>query len=172
MDSSRGVPITPKVLFKSVERFGRSRFGFGGVDPRVLFNLSCPGYTGLTSALDQSDRCNPWWVFCSGERLGEFAVVLCWGYFEFGSVWRSVGLFGDLGAFKLRPVRPVCCTGLTCVAPLSGSRHVSPAGTGLTGGAHRSDRCWSVARGLVFRCVLGLEGCVLVPRSSGTPVAT
>jgi hypothetical protein len=41
--------------------------------------------------------------FCSGERLGEFAVVLCWGCFEFGSVWRLVGLFGDLGAFRLRP---------------------------------------------------------------------
>jgi hypothetical protein len=27
-------------------------------------------------------------------------------------------------------------------------------------------------RGLVFRCVLGLEGCVLVPRFSSTPVAT
>jgi hypothetical protein len=40
----------PKVLFKSVERFGRSKFGFGGVDPRVLFITSCPGYTGLTSA--------------------------------------------------------------------------------------------------------------------------
>jgi hypothetical protein len=25
---------------------------------------------------------------------------------------------------------------------------------------------------LVFRCILGSEGCVLVPRSSGTPVAT
>jgi hypothetical protein len=35
--------------------------------------------------------------FCSGEHLGEFAIVLCWGCFEFGSVWRSVGLFGDLG---------------------------------------------------------------------------
>jgi hypothetical protein len=35
--------------------------------------------------------------FCSGERLGEFAVVLCWGCFEFGSVWRSVDLFGALG---------------------------------------------------------------------------
>jgi hypothetical protein len=62
----------------------------------------------------------------------------------FGSVWRSVGLFGDLGAFRLRPVRPVCCTGLTGVEPLSGSRQVSPTGTGLTDGAHRSDRCWSV----------------------------
>jgi hypothetical protein len=35
-------------------------------------------------------------------------------------------------------------TGLTGVEPLSGSRQVSPAGTGLTGGALRSDRCWSV----------------------------
>jgi hypothetical protein len=63
MDSSLGVPNIPKVLFKSVERFRRSRFGFGGVDPRVLFILSCPGYTGLTGALDRSDRCEPWWVF-------------------------------------------------------------------------------------------------------------
>jgi hypothetical protein len=55
MDSSRGVPNIPKVLFKSVERFGRLRFGFGGVDPRVLFIPSCPGYTGLTGALDRSD---------------------------------------------------------------------------------------------------------------------
>jgi hypothetical protein len=66
----------------------------------------------------------------------------------------------------------VCCTGLTGVKSLSGSRQLSPAGTGLTGGAHRSDRCWSVDSSLVFHCVLGSEGCVLVPRSSGTPVAT
>jgi hypothetical protein len=63
MDSSCGVPIILKVLFKSVVRFGRSKFGFGGVDPRVLFIPSCPGYTGLTGALDRSDWCNPWWVF-------------------------------------------------------------------------------------------------------------
>jgi hypothetical protein len=50
MDSSWGVPIIPKVLFKSVERFGRSKFGFGGLDPRVLFIPSCPNYTGLTGA--------------------------------------------------------------------------------------------------------------------------
>jgi hypothetical protein len=42
--------------------------------------------------------------FLHGERLGEFAIVLCWGCFEFGFVWRSVGLFGDSGAFRLRPV--------------------------------------------------------------------
>jgi hypothetical protein len=37
--------------------------------------------------------------------------------------------------------------------------------TGLTGVGLKT-------RGLVFRCVLGSEGCVLVPRSSDTPVAT
>jgi hypothetical protein len=37
--------------------------------------------------------------------------------------------------------------------------------TGLTGVGQ-----WT--RGLVFCCVLGSEGCVLVPRFSGTPVAT
>jgi hypothetical protein len=42
--------------------------------------------------------------FCSGERLGVFAVVLCCRCFEFGSVWRSVGLCGDLGALRLGPV--------------------------------------------------------------------
>jgi hypothetical protein len=80
-----------------VERFGRSRFGFGGVDPRVLFIPSCPGYTGLTGALDRSDRCNPLWVFarvnvwvCSlfpcvvaVSNLGQFGdrltCLLLWG---------------------------------------------------------------------------------------------
>jgi hypothetical protein len=42
--------------------------------------------------------------FCLGEHLGEIVVVLCWGCFEFGLVLGSVGLFGDLGAFRLRPV--------------------------------------------------------------------
>jgi hypothetical protein len=141
MDSSWGVTIVPKVLFKLVERFGRSRLGFGGVDPRVLFISSCPGYTGFTGVRDRSDRCNPWWVFCSGEHLDVFAVVMCCSCFEFGSVWRSVGLIGDLGAFRLGQVWPVCCTVRTGVKPLSGSRQLSPAGTVLARGAHRSDRC-------------------------------
>jgi hypothetical protein len=38
----------------------------------------------------------------------------------------------------------VCLAGLTGVEPLSESCSVSPAGTGLTGGAHRSDRCESI----------------------------
>jgi hypothetical protein len=44
-------------------------FGFGGVDPRVMFIPSCPGYTGLTGALDRSDRCESLVGFASGELL-------------------------------------------------------------------------------------------------------
>jgi hypothetical protein len=67
----------------------------------------------------------------------------------------------------------VCLTGLTGVEPLSESCPVSPVGTGLTGGAHRSDRCWSEDSrfGVPLRSRVG-RVCVLVPRSSGTPVAT
>jgi hypothetical protein len=67
----------------------------------------------------------------------------------------------------------VCLTGLTGVEPLSESCSVSPTGTGLTGGAHRSDRCGSVDSRFGFPAAfLGSEGGVLVPRSSGTPVGT
>jgi hypothetical protein len=66
----------------------------------------------------------------------------------------------------------VCYTGLTGVRPLSGSCQLSPAGTGLTGGAHRSDWCWSVDSrfGVPLRSRVG-RVCVLVPRFSGTLVA-
>jgi hypothetical protein len=67
----------------------------------------------------------------------------------------------------------VCLTVLTGVEPLSESCSASPAGTGLTGSAHRPDRCGSVDSRFGFPlCFSGSEGCVLVPRSSGTPVAT
>jgi hypothetical protein len=49
----------PKVLHKFVERFGRSEFGFGGVDPRVLFIPSSQNHTDLTGASHRSDRCRP-----------------------------------------------------------------------------------------------------------------
>jgi hypothetical protein len=70
----------PKVLLGSVERIGRSGVGFGGVDPRVLFIPSYPGYTGLTSALDRSDRCEPFVGFASGELLNPcvFGWCCCW----------------------------------------------------------------------------------------------
>jgi hypothetical protein len=66
-----------KVLFESVERIGRSGVGFGGVDPQVLFIPSCLGFTGLTGALDRSDRCEPFVGFVSGELLNPCVFGLC-----------------------------------------------------------------------------------------------
>jgi hypothetical protein len=70
-----------------VERFGRSRFGFGRVDPRVLFIPSFPGYTGLTGALGRSDRCNPRWDF---SRVN---VLVC-SLLSRGAAVSSLGQFG------------------------------------------------------------------------------
>jgi hypothetical protein len=47
-----------------------------------------------------------WGCFCPHE----FVFVLCWGCFEFRSVCRSVGLFGDLGLSG-------CDRSDRCVAP-------------------------------------------------------
>jgi hypothetical protein len=41
--------------------WSESGVDFRGVDPRVLFILSCPGVTG---ALDRSDRCKPLCGIC------------------------------------------------------------------------------------------------------------
>jgi hypothetical protein len=116
MDSSWGVPIIPKVLFKFVDRFGRSRFGFGGVDPWVLFIPSCPGYTGLPGALDWSDRCNPRWVFAR-VNVGVCSLLSC------------VAVVSRLGQFGGR---------LACLV-----LWWFQAVTGLTGVSHWSDRCGS-----------------------------
>jgi hypothetical protein len=58
----------------------RSKFGFGGVDPRVMFIPSCPGYTGLTGALYRSDRCESLVGFALGELLDScvFGSWCCW----------------------------------------------------------------------------------------------
>jgi hypothetical protein len=56
----------------------------------VLFIPSCPGYTGLTGALDQSDRCNPCWVFAR-VNVWVCSLLSCVG------VVSSLGLFGGLG---------------------------------------------------------------------------
>jgi hypothetical protein len=86
MDSPGVVPTIPKVLHKSVERFGRSRFGFGGVDPWVLFIPSCPGLTGLIGVRDRSDRCRPLVGFASDELL-DSCVLGSW------CCWSVLGLF-------------------------------------------------------------------------------
>jgi hypothetical protein len=53
----------------------------------VLFIPSCSGYTGLTGALDRSDRCESLVGFATSELLDLFA---------FGSwrCWSVLGLFG------------------------------------------------------------------------------
>jgi hypothetical protein len=84
-----GVPTIPKVLFGSVERIGRSRVGFGGVDPRVLSTPSCPVYTGLTGALDRSNRCEPFVGFASSELLNSCVFGLC-------CCWSVLGNFGGI----------------------------------------------------------------------------
>jgi hypothetical protein len=89
-------------------------FGFGEVDLRVLFIPSCPGYTGLTGALDRSDRCNPRWVFA------QVNVWVC-------SLLSCVAAVSSLGQFGGR--LPVWCFG--------GFQAV----TGLIGVSHLSDRC-------------------------------
>jgi hypothetical protein len=86
MDSPWGVPTIPKVLRKSVERFGRSRVGFGGVDSRVLFiprAQATPAWpvplTGLTGA-------DPSWGFARvnvwvSSLLSRVATVSSLGQF-------------------------------------------------------------------------------------------
>jgi hypothetical protein len=80
----------------------------------VLFILSCPCYTGLTGALDRSDRCNPWW---------DFARVNVWEC----SLLSCVAAVLSLGRFGAR---------LACLV-LWGFLAV----TGLTAVSHRPDRC-------------------------------
>jgi hypothetical protein len=65
----------------------RPRFGFGGVDLRVLFIPNCPGYTGLTGVLDWFDQCKPLVGFASGELL-DLCVFGPW------CCWFVLGLFG------------------------------------------------------------------------------
>jgi hypothetical protein len=77
----------PRVLFGSVERIGRSGVGFGGVYSWTLLIPSCLGYTGLTSSLDRSDRCEPFVRFALGELLNPCVFGLCWCR----SVLRSFG---------------------------------------------------------------------------------
>jgi hypothetical protein len=46
----------------------------------VLFIPGCPDYTGVTSALDRSDQCEPIVRFASGELLDSrvFGSWCCW----------------------------------------------------------------------------------------------
>jgi hypothetical protein len=92
IDCPYGVPTIPKVLCEFVEQIGRSRVRFGGVHSRALFISSCPGSTGLTGALDQSDRCEPFVGFVLVELLGSCVLRLCccWSVLS----WFGVVLLG------------------------------------------------------------------------------
>jgi hypothetical protein len=52
----------------------------------ILFVPSCPGYTGLTVALDRSDRFEPFVAFASGEFLNQCVYGLCWCWSVRGSL--------------------------------------------------------------------------------------
>jgi hypothetical protein len=75
-----------------VESIGSSGVGFEGVDPQVLLIPSCPSYTGLTGALDRSDRCEPFVGFASGELLNSCVFGFCWCWSVLGCF--EVVLFG------------------------------------------------------------------------------
>jgi hypothetical protein len=60
----------------------------------VLFIPSCPGYTGLTGALDRSNRCESLVGFASGELLDScvFGSWCCWSVLDlFGVVLLGFG---------------------------------------------------------------------------------
>jgi hypothetical protein len=76
--------LSPK---SCLDPWSESGDGFGGVDPRVLFIPSYPGYTGLTDALNRSDLCEPFVGFASGELLVPCVFGLC-------CCWLVLGLFG------------------------------------------------------------------------------
>jgi hypothetical protein len=114
---------------------------FERVDSRVLFIPSCPGATGLTGALDRSDRCESLVGFVSGNCL--VRVVLSrsptsqflafwscfarfWEGFSFVAVvfWRRF-FPGPRGVTKAS--WNVCCA--------------ASVATDLTGVVHQSDRC-------------------------------
>jgi hypothetical protein len=80
----------------------------------VLFIPSCPGYTGLTDALNRSDWCNSCWVFA---RVNVWVCLLL----------SCVAAVSSLGRFGAR---------LACLVFWG-----FLAETGLTGVLHRSDRC-------------------------------
>jgi hypothetical protein len=109
----------------------------------VLFIPSCPGYTGLTGALDRSDRCESLVGFASGELLDScvFGSWCCWSVlglfgvvfvrFRVGFSFLAGCVFG--GVFVLGPREVTEAFWNTCCAVA--------AATGLTGSIHRSDRC-------------------------------
>jgi hypothetical protein len=107
----------------------------------VLFIPSCPDYTGLTGALDRSDRCEPLVGFASGELL-DSCVFGSW------CCWSVLGLFGVvlLGFVSGFPSVQVVLWGVFVPGPrevteaLYNACCAAAVATGMTGAVHRSDR--------------------------------
>jgi hypothetical protein len=143
----------------------------------VLFIPSCPGYTNMTVALDRSDRCKSLVGFASGELLDSCVFWVLVLLVSSWSVWSCFVRFCVGFSFR---------DGCFEVVFVLGTREVTDAfwnaccaaavATVLTGVVHRSDRCSTGSKPCKFpMCVFicfGSEGCLLVPRSSGTRVAT
>jgi hypothetical protein len=90
-------PIVAKVWCESMERIGKSGFGFGWVDPRVAVHPECPDLIGMTSAPHRSDQCKSLLGFGIGEGPGvfpSFPVCCC---FKFGLIGAWEVRFLDLG---------------------------------------------------------------------------
>jgi hypothetical protein len=84
--------LSPKVLCESVERIGRSRFGFGGVDPWVAVHPESPVVIGLTGALTDLTEATLPVGFCSGKRIGVFPTHCVCSCFKFRAFW-SLGVW-------------------------------------------------------------------------------
>jgi hypothetical protein len=81
-------------LFKSVERFGRSRFGFGGVDPRAVFFPTVQAKTGLTGFPNRYDWFRP--VGCRERFLSKEVSVAPWlRLFRCGKAVEVFEVFGE-----------------------------------------------------------------------------
>jgi hypothetical protein len=125
-----------------MERIGRSVVGFGGVDPRVLFIPSCPGYTGRLVLLTNLTGVSPLWDFPRVSCLIH-ASLGCVGAGQFLAV---LEVFWLALCRALLPCR-LCFGGVFVPGP----REVTEAlwniccaaavATDLTGSVHRSDRC-------------------------------
>jgi hypothetical protein len=78
-------------LASRLSKFAVAGHPSDGVMTPVLFIPSCPGYTSLTGALDQSDRCEPFVGFALGELLNPCVFGLCWCWSVLGKFWRCFG---------------------------------------------------------------------------------
>jgi hypothetical protein len=77
-----------------VERFGRSKFGFGGVDPRAVFFPTVQAETGQTGFPNRSDRFRP--VGCRERFLNKEVYVASWlRLFRCGKALEAFGVFGE-----------------------------------------------------------------------------